>query len=80
MARAHSERWVCTLRRECLDRLLVVGRRQLEQVLRADADHYTQRPHRELGQRPPLATSPQVGRLRRRAQLGGLLHEYELAA
>ncbi len=50
------------------------------------------RPHRSLGQRPPLAKPPPIGepaltnepipldRLRRRDQLGGLLHEYELAA
>ena len=34
-ANAHMERWVGTVRRECLDRLLILGRRQLEHVLRA---------------------------------------------
>jgi len=33
-ANAHMERWVGTVRRECLDRLLILGRRQLEHVLR----------------------------------------------
>jgi len=92
-ARAHAERWVGTLRRECLDRLLILGRRQLEHVLRAYADHYnTHRPHRALDQRPPLAklppredpapsdAPPRLGHLRRRDRLGGLLHEYQLAA
>jgi putative transposase len=92
-ARAHAERWVGTLRRECLDRLLILGRRQLESVAHVYAAHYNaHRPHRSLGQRPPLAKPPPIGepaltnepipldRVRRRDQLGGLLHEYELAA
>jgi putative transposase len=32
-ARSHAERWVGTVRRECLDRLLILGRRHLEHVL-----------------------------------------------
>jgi len=92
-ARAHAERWVGSLRRECLDRLLILGRRHLEGVVRVYAEHYNaHRPHRSLGQRPPLAKPPPIGdpalrsqpirldRLRRRDRLGGLLHEYELAA
>jgi putative transposase len=92
-ARAHAERWVGTLRRECLDRLLILGRRQLESVAHVYAAHYNaHRPHRSLGQRPPLAKPRPIGepaltnepipldRVRRRDQLGGLLHEYELAA
>jgi putative transposase len=92
-ARAHAERWIGSLRRECLDGLLILGRRQLERVVRVYAQHYNgHRPHRSLGQRPPLAKPPPIGepaltnepipldRLRRRDQLGGLLHEYELAA
>jgi transposase len=92
-ARAHAERWVGSVRPECLDRLLIVGRRHLEHVLGVYALHYnTHRPHRERNQRPPLAKPPpvdepaprnellQLDRLRRRDRLGGLLHEYELAA
>jgi putative transposase len=92
-AKAHAERWVESLRRECLDRLLIVGRGHLERVVRVYALHYNEhRPHRSLGQRPPLAKPPpidepspshevsQLDRLRRRDRLGGLLHEYELAA
>jgi putative transposase len=45
-ANAHAERWVRTIREECLDWLLIVGRRQLERGLRTYVDHYTgQRPH-----------------------------------
>ena len=92
-ARAHADRWVGSVRRECLDRLLIVGRRQLEGVLRVYVEHHnTHRPHRSLGQRPPLTKPPPaeewaagndpmaLDRLRRRDLLGGLLHEYQLAA
>ncbi len=48
-ANAHMERWVGTVRRECLDRLLILGRRQLEHILRVYVTHYNrQRPHRAL--------------------------------
>jgi putative transposase len=91
-ARAHAERWVGSVRRECLDRLLIVGRRHLEHVVREYAQHYnTHRPHRSLDQRTPLAKPPinepapraelpQLDLLRRRDLLGGLLHEYRIAA
>ena len=91
-ARAHAERWVGSLRRECLDRLLILGRRQLESVVRIYAKHYNEhRPHRSLDQQPPLPKAAddreqpiseplRLNRLRRRDRLGGLLHEYELAA
>ena len=91
-ARAHAERWVGSLRRECLDRLLIVGRRHLERVVAAYTLHYNEhRPHRSLRQRPPLALTaagerpvpsevPRLDLLRRRDRLGGLIHEYHLAA
>jgi putative transposase len=53
-ANAHAERWVGSVRRECLDRLLIFSRRQLEHVLRVYARHYNRhRPHRSLASRPP---------------------------
>jgi transposase InsO family protein len=89
-ANAHMERWVGTVRRECLDRLLIVGRRQREHILRVYVKHYNrQRPHRALDlkppdsmNRPPLATdaTPHALEVNRRDLLGGLIHEYELAA
>jgi putative transposase len=86
-AKAHAERWVGSVRRECLDRILIVSRGHLERVLcEYVAHHNTHRPHRALQQRPPLPkpvairTPPGDGRVRRRDRLGGLLHEYELAA
>jgi transposase InsO family protein len=49
-ANAFAERWVGTVRAECLDWLLIVGRDHLEQVLRAYVRHYNRhRPHRALG-------------------------------
>ena len=85
-ANAHAERFVRTVRTECLDWMLILGPRHLDRVLRIYVEHYnTQRLHRALGRCPPLATqppappTPQVT-LERRDQLGGLLHEYHLAA
>jgi transposase InsO family protein len=50
-ANAYAERWVGTVRREVLDRMLIFGRRQLVSVLAEYADHYNaHRPHRALGQ------------------------------
>jgi putative transposase len=85
-ATAHAERWVGSLRRECLDRILIVDRRQLEQVVRAYIRHHNEhRPHRSLKQRPPLAkpppaTPPLPNSIGRRDRLGGLLHEYHAIA
>jgi putative transposase len=89
-ANAHMERWVGTVRRECLDRLLIVGRRQLEYTLRAYTNHYNRgRPHRALDLRPPDSSArspvrsesvPQALQVNRRDPLGRLIHEYELAA
>lgn len=86
-ANAHAERIVGTLRRECLDWLLIVNRRQLERVLRIYIEHYNcHRPHRALSLRAPAPRDvvpthdPPLSRLERRDLLGGLLHEYALAA
>ena len=86
-ANAFAERFVGTIRRECLDRMLVFNRRQLEAALSEFVDHYnSHRPHRSLEQASPLGPAPAViagpdpKRLRRSDRLGGLMHEYELAA
>jgi putative transposase len=84
-ANAHAERFVRTARTECLDWLLILGQRQLDRVLRVYVDHYnTERPHRALGRQPPIAlqppTPPPQATIQRRDRLGGLLHEYHLAA
>ena len=85
-ANAYAERWVGTVRRELLDRMLIFGCRQLQAVLAEYADHYNgHRPHRALGQASPLgpaeppAISPSGGVVRR-DRLGGLIHEYAQVA
>jgi len=86
---AICERVIGTIRRECLDRMLILGRRHLEAALAEYVEHYNaHRPHRSIGQRPPArsdATPPTVGdvdaaRLRRADRLGGLIHEYRMVA
>lgn len=53
-AKAIAERFVGTMRRECLDWLLIANRRQLERLLRSFLDHYNgHRPHRSLGLAAP---------------------------
>jgi putative transposase len=88
-ANAIAERFVRTMRAECLDWLLILNRRHLERVLRVYVDHYNrQRPHRALDLRPPepehrtlrLASTAQSRDVMRRDRLGGLIHEYSLAA
>jgi transposase InsO family protein len=57
-ANAIAERFVRTVRSECLDWLLIINRRHLERVLRVYVDHYNaQRPHRGVGLRPPDPTN-----------------------
>ena len=87
-ANAFAERWIRTVRAECLDWLLIIGRGHLEQVLRRYVEHYNQhRPHRALGLEPPdpsaglaLVGGARGARVNRRDLLGGLLHEYRRAA
>jgi putative transposase len=58
-ANAFAERWVRTVRADCLERILIVGRRHLEHVLRVYRSHYNEhRPHRALGLLPPEGRDP----------------------
>src|SRR5215213_6334735 len=84
-ANAFAERWVGTARRECTDRMLIIGERHLAAVLATYAAHYNQhRPHRSLGQRPPeprpQVASSTTAKVQRRQILGGLINEYSQAA
>jgi putative transposase len=88
-ANAHAERWVGSVRRECLDRLLIFSRRHLEHVLRVyTRDYNKHRPHRALALCPPEQSdgnpkplrAPPYPQLNRRDLLGGLIHEYKHAA
>jgi len=85
-ANAIAERFVGSIRRELLDRMLVINQRHAEAVLREYAhDYNTHRPHRTLGQTAPLRPLPErkmseAITVRRRGRLGGLLHEYQHVA
>jgi transposase InsO family protein len=58
-ANAHAERWVRTVRRECLDHFLVFSRRHLDQVVGEYVEHYNRaRPHRSLGLQAPEPLPP----------------------
>jgi len=84
-ANAFAERFVRTVRQDCLDHLLVISRRHLEALLTEYIRHYNEaRPHRGLQLAQPLprpATSTTGdGTVVRRDVLGGIVHEYERAA
>jgi putative transposase len=85
-ANAVAERWVRSVRNECLDHMLVFGRRHLEQILRDYLNHYNmERPHRSLALAAPSQTLQEVRGspptdVCRRDVLGGLIHEYYAAA
>ena len=80
------ERWVGSIRRECLDRLLILNRRQLERVVQAYVRHYNaERPHRALELKAPdppqpPRENPTPTAIHRRDILGGIIHEYEAMA
>jgi putative transposase len=85
-ANAIAERWIGSVRRELLDRMLILNRRQLEVVLAEYVAHFnTRRPHRALDQAAPLRALPLPAVpsplcIRRRDRLGGLIHEYSQVA
>jgi len=82
-----AERFVRTVRSECLDWLLILNAGHLMRTLTVFINHYNGfRPHRSLGLKPPNARTPienwegmQPITVRRRDRLGGLLREYERA-
>jgi transposase InsO family protein len=85
---AVCERMIGTLRRELLDRVLIVNEHHLRRVLTDYLIHYnTARPHRALGQLPPIQAHTQPSEIdlaehqvHRRQILGGLINEYQIAA
>ncbi len=89
-ANAYAERWVRTVRAECLDWTLVWNRHHLQRVLGSYLEHYnTARPHRGIGLEVPVpigalrAVEPSThpdARVERVDVLGGLIHEYRRAA
>jgi putative transposase len=85
-ANAYAERWVRTVRHECLDWTLIWSQHQLHQVLTEYLAHYNGvRPHRALDLHPPAQACPvtsigshrATGDVHRVDVLGGLIHEYQ---
>jgi transposase InsO family protein len=82
-ANAFAERFVRTVREDCLDHPLVYSKRHVESVLADYVRHYNEaRPHRGRKLATPLAHSAQshTGEICRRDILGGIIHEYDRAA
>ena len=83
-ADAFAERFVKTVRHECLDHVLVFSERHLERILREYFRHYNrERPHRGLSLQTPepqLASNHAGGEIVRVQRLGGLIHEYHRIA
>ena len=84
-ANAYAERWVRTVRTECLDWLLILSQGHLERALREYVSHYhQQRPHRgielDVPARAAASTPPAPQHVGRHDVLGGLIHEYYAVA
>jgi putative transposase len=83
---AYAERWISSIRRECLDRMLIFSERQLRYVLSEYEQHYnTHLPHRALEQLSPISADVDrlprtTGAVRRKQVLSGLINEYRHAA
>ncbi len=78
-ANAFAERWVRSVREECLDKLLILGEGHLQRVLTTYVTYYnTARPHQGIGQRCPIPLESAAcdGPIERRDILGGVLHDY----
>jgi transposase InsO family protein len=83
-ANSFAERYVGTLRRECLDHLLIYGEEHLRRILAEYARHYNEhRPHQSREQRPPLhdpgQTIDMTARITRTPVVHGLISEYRRA-
>jgi transposase InsO family protein len=82
-ANAYAERFVRSIKEECLDRLIPIGERHFRRAVAEYVEHYHgERNHQGLDNRlisdPPII--PMSGRVRRRSRLGGLLNFYQRAA
>ncbi len=90
-ANAFAERWVRTVRDECLDHLLIISEGHLRRVLIEYIGYYNgRRPHQGISQRIPIPLAPSTvlfgllsqgcdplrGDIERRDVLGGIIHDY----
>lgn len=81
---AYAERWIGSVRRECLARVIPLGERHLRQIVREYVTHYhAERNHQSLGNKlvePMNDNAAMSGSVRRRQRLGGVLNYYQRAA
>ena len=78
-ANAHAERWVRTVREECLDHILIINVEHLQRVLIEFAQYYNaSRPHQGIDQQMPIPSniSKNTGFVQRRKVLGGIINDY----
>ena len=81
-ANSFAERWVRSVREECLDQILILNENHLQRVLKEYDKYYNHaRPHQGIGQRFPVSVlgreQNQYGPIRRRNILGGIIHDYQ---
>jgi len=82
-ANSYAERWVRTVREECLDQILILNEPHLKRVLKTYDDYYNrQRPHQGLRKQSPIPRTPQntSGKVRNRMVLGGIINDYYRSA
>ena len=82
-ANAYAERWVRTVRQECLNKLIIVNQAHLQHVLGEYVAYYNlSRPHQGLDQQTPIPSSTPtlVGNICSRPVLGGIIHDHYRAA
>ncbi len=80
---AHIERWIKSLKNECLDHFIPVDGKHLDYLISEFVEHYHfERPHQGIGNRPIMNSSPPAtaGEIKRDTRLGGLLLHYYRAA
>jgi putative transposase len=78
-ANSFSERWIRTVREECLDQLLILNKPHLKRVLKSYGDYYNRaRPHQGLGQQYPIPRilQPPTGIIQKRKVLSGIINDY----
>ena len=78
-ANAFAERWVRSVREECLDKMIILNERHLRRVLHEYTGYYNDRhPHQGLEQNSPVGMLPasQAGAVRCRNVLGGIIRDY----
>ena len=81
-ANTFAERWVRSVREECLDKIIIINQTHLRQVMREYIDYYnTARPHHGIQQQTPISQIRNIsGRIFCRDVLGGIIHDYHRKA